>query len=146
MRSFLCADLIGFQLFEYARKFFVCVKRLLNLDYHFLPNGQLVLEYGGRNVSIRVSHVCIQVAHVLRQVERLSELQKAVSEDRRALELNHRADSKSDSDDPGASKSSSAASEGGRLKSKTSALARSQSHGTPGIKLRKLAPTGHQVR
>ncbi|CAD7955266.1 unnamed protein product [Amoebophrya sp. A25] len=64
LRALLCSDLIGFQFFDHARKFFVCVKRLLGLDWQYLPNGQLALAYVGRDVCVKVSHTCISAEKV----------------------------------------------------------------------------------
>ena len=35
LRGMLNADLVGFHIFEYARHFLTCCKRLLGLDYEF---------------------------------------------------------------------------------------------------------------
>ncbi|CAD7976957.1 unnamed protein product, partial [Amoebophrya sp. A25] len=52
LRAMLCADLVGFQFFEYVRKFFITVKKFLGLDYQFLRYGQMAVEYGGRNRAV----------------------------------------------------------------------------------------------
>lgn len=59
-----------FQLYDHARKFFVSTKRLLGLDWSFLANGQLSLAYAGRNVCVKVSHVCISLEEVAAAAER----------------------------------------------------------------------------
>lgn len=56
----LCADLIGFHFFEYARHFLVVNKRLLGLEHHFRIGGFLELDYGGRNVMLQIGHVHVQ--------------------------------------------------------------------------------------
>lgn len=81
LRAILCADLVGFQLFEYARKFFVSTKRMLGLDYMFLPNGQLSLQYAGRNVYVKVAHVCISIDDVAVAATKLKDVQKAILKD-----------------------------------------------------------------
>ena len=55
MRAMLNADLIGFLLFEYARNFLTCCKRMLGLEYEFKRGGFLGVEYGGRHVMVQVS-------------------------------------------------------------------------------------------
>ncbi|CDR96075.1 trehalose-6-phosphate synthase domain containing protein, putative [Babesia bigemina] len=60
LRSMLCADLIGFQFYDYARHFLTCCKRLLGLDHSSKPGGMLDIEYNGREVMILLSHSHIQ--------------------------------------------------------------------------------------
>ncbi|KAK1937619.1 putative trehalose-6-phosphate synthase domain containing protein [Babesia divergens] len=60
LRSMLCADLIGFQFFGFARHFLTCCKRLLGLDHTSKPGGMLDIEYNGREVMILLSHTHIQ--------------------------------------------------------------------------------------
>ncbi|ORM41372.1 putative trehalose synthase [Babesia sp. Xinjiang] len=60
LRSILCADLIGFQFFDYARHFLTCCKRLLGLDHSSKLGGMLGIEYNGRVVMILLSHSHIQ--------------------------------------------------------------------------------------
>ncbi|GIX64943.1 trehalose-6-phosphate synthase [Babesia caballi] len=60
LRSILCADLIGFQFFDYARYFITCCKRLLGLDHTSKLGGMLGIEYNGREVMILLSHSHIQ--------------------------------------------------------------------------------------
>jgi len=58
LRGMLCADLIGFQFYAHAGKFFVSCKRLLGLEQEFYPGGFIGLDYSGRRVSVLVSHCC----------------------------------------------------------------------------------------
>eukprot|EP01069_Polyplicarium_translucidae_P006575 Polyplicarium_translucidae@DN2984_c0_g1_i8.p1 len=67
LRGMLCADLVGFHFFEYARHFLVSCKRLLGIDHHFRPGGILAVEYSGRDVLVRIGHVHVQY-ETLRQV------------------------------------------------------------------------------
>lgn len=60
LRAMLCADLLGFHFFEYARHFFIATKRLLGLDHHFTLGGFLGIEYGGRNVMVKICHVNVE--------------------------------------------------------------------------------------
>lgn len=57
LRGMLCADLVGFQFFEYARHFTMCCKYLLGLEHTFRMGGFLSVEYSGRQVMVRVGHV-----------------------------------------------------------------------------------------
>ncbi|KAK4523787.1 hypothetical protein GAYE_SCF00G1683 [Galdieria yellowstonensis] len=58
LRGLLSASLLGFHLFDYARHFLSACTRLLNLE-HESRRGSLGVEYGGRHVMIRVSHIGI---------------------------------------------------------------------------------------
>jgi len=60
LKSLLCADLIGFHLFEHARNFMVCTHRLMGLDYEFRPGGYLGIKYHGKIVMVRVRHIGIE--------------------------------------------------------------------------------------
>ena len=60
LKAMLCADIIGFQFFEYARHFLTSCRRLLGLDHTFGQGGQLSVDYCGRRVKIRVSNACIE--------------------------------------------------------------------------------------
>ncbi|GFE55578.1 trehalose-6-phosphate synthase [Babesia ovis] len=60
IRSMLCADLIGFQFFDYARHFLTCCKRLLGLDHSSRLGGMMGIDYNGRDVMILLSHSHIQ--------------------------------------------------------------------------------------
>mmetsp|Transcript_40690 Transcript_40690/g.39292 ORF Transcript_40690/g.39292 Transcript_40690/m.39292 type:complete len:167 (+) Transcript_40690:1053-1553(+) len=57
LHSLLSCDLVGFHLFEYARNFFKSCHRLLGLEYEFRMGGYLCINFHGKNVVIRVSHV-----------------------------------------------------------------------------------------
>ena len=73
------ADTIGrYFIKDIIKVFEIEIKVYPNLDYHFLPNGQLVLAYGGRNISIRVAHMCIQMERVLE----IKLLQEAVEKEK----------------------------------------------------------------
>jgi trehalose 6-phosphate synthase/phosphatase len=55
----LQADLVGFHLFEYARNFLNCCERLFNLNLDYSNGGFLSVNYHGRIVGVRVSHIGI---------------------------------------------------------------------------------------
>ena len=60
IRGMLNADLIGFHIFEYARHFLTCCKRMLGLEYEFHPGGFIAVRDYKRDVKISVSHVGIE--------------------------------------------------------------------------------------
>ena len=59
LRGILCADLVGFHTYDYARHFLSSVKRVLDLEVETLPGGSLGITTNGRAVTIRISHVGI---------------------------------------------------------------------------------------
>jgi trehalose 6-phosphate synthase/phosphatase len=56
LSGMLCADLLGFQFFTYARSFLVSCKRIFGLDPTFRAGGFMGLDYNGRLVMIKVGH------------------------------------------------------------------------------------------
>lgn len=56
LKGLLSATMLGFHLFDYARHFLSGCVRLLNLE-HEAKEGCLGIEYEGRHVTIRVSHI-----------------------------------------------------------------------------------------
>jgi trehalose 6-phosphate synthase/phosphatase len=60
LRGMLNADQVGFHLFEYARHFLTCCRRLLGLRYGMIPD-----EYGGHNLAIETNgrHVGVTSIH-----------------------------------------------------------------------------------
>lgn len=70
----LCADLIGFHFFEYARHFLVANKRLLGLEHHFRIGGFLELDYGGRNVMLRIGHVHVEYDQLRQTIDESEEI------------------------------------------------------------------------
>lgn len=56
LKALLSATMLGFHLFDYARHFLSACVRLLNLE-HEAKRGSLGIEYLGRHVMIRVSHI-----------------------------------------------------------------------------------------
>ena len=72
LKSLLCCDLIGFHIFEYARHFYTACNRLLGLNHEFKQGGQLGVEYFGRTVMLRISHIAIDIKDItqdLKQIE-----------------------------------------------------------------------------
>lgn len=57
LRSLLCADLIVFHCFTYARHLLTSCSRLLGIEYHSMRAGLAQLTFRGHAVHIRPSHV-----------------------------------------------------------------------------------------
>jgi trehalose-6-phosphate synthase len=53
----LCADQIGFHLFEYARHFLTTCRRLLGTHYEYNSCGSIIIQAGGREVLVTCFHV-----------------------------------------------------------------------------------------
>ena len=64
LQSLLACDLVGFHLFEYARNFFKSCHRLMGLDYEFRRGGYLGINYHGKSVMIRVSHIGVDQEYI----------------------------------------------------------------------------------
>lgn len=65
LRGMLNADLVGFHIFEYARHFLTCCKRLLGLDYEFQSGGYIGVRDHKRNVMVQVSHMGVEPSVLL---------------------------------------------------------------------------------
>ena len=59
LSSLLQCDVVGFHLFESARNFILTCHRLLWLQYEFSRGGYLCVNFHGKNIMIRVSHIGI---------------------------------------------------------------------------------------
>ena len=59
LHALCCCDLIGFHLFEYARNFFSCCKRILSIDIELTKGGYLGLNYYGRHIMVKSDHIGI---------------------------------------------------------------------------------------
>lgn len=55
--------MVAFHLFIYARHFFKTCSRVGGFDIEFRKGGYLGVNFHGKNVMIRVSHVGIQESH-----------------------------------------------------------------------------------
>lgn len=77
LHGMLCCDLIGFHLFEYARHFITCCKRLLGVDHQFTKGGYLGLNYYGRHIMLRIGHLGVEPS-LIRQVQRAEEYQNTL--------------------------------------------------------------------
>jgi trehalose 6-phosphate synthase/phosphatase len=62
--NMVCCDVIGFHLFEYARNFITCCKRILGLEHECVQGGLLGLKLYGRTLMIKVSHLGIEPSEV----------------------------------------------------------------------------------
>jgi trehalose 6-phosphate synthase/phosphatase len=64
LRGMLNADQVGFHLFEYARHFLTCSRRLLGLKYGMIPDESgghnLAIETNGRHVAVTSIHAGIE--------------------------------------------------------------------------------------
>lgn len=64
LRGMLNADQVGFHLFEYARHFLTCCRRLLGLTYGMIPDSSgghtLAIDTNGRNVVVTSIHAGIE--------------------------------------------------------------------------------------
>lgn len=69
LRAMLCADHIGFDLYEYARHFLTACNRMLGLKYEPKKGGVLVLHNHGREISITCSHIGSHSSFVHRELE-----------------------------------------------------------------------------
>ncbi|KAL7546288.1 hypothetical protein ACHAWF_009620 [Thalassiosira exigua] len=71
LRGMLNADQVGFHLFEYARHFLTCCRRLLGLNYGMFPDSSgghnLAIDTNGRHVSVTSIHAGVEPP-VLNQV------------------------------------------------------------------------------
>mmetsp|Transcript_11919 Transcript_11919/g.27814 ORF Transcript_11919/g.27814 Transcript_11919/m.27814 type:complete len:1054 (+) Transcript_11919:71-3232(+) len=56
LSGLMCADLLGFQFFAYARNFLTTCKRILGLEPTYKAGGMMCLEYNGREIMLKVSH------------------------------------------------------------------------------------------
>lgn len=63
LRGMLNADHIGFHLYEYARHFVTCVRRILGVTYD-MEGGQMAVHYNGRTVAISSIHVGVDSAAI----------------------------------------------------------------------------------
>eukprot|EP00927_Polykrikos_kofoidii_P027259 TRINITY_DN24052_c0_g2_i1.p1 TRINITY_DN24052_c0_g2~~TRINITY_DN24052_c0_g2_i1.p1 ORF type:complete len:1132 (-),score=194.61 TRINITY_DN24052_c0_g2_i1:65-3460(-) len=76
LSGMLCADQVGFQFFDNARNFLVSLKRIYGLDPVYRAGGFMGVEYGGRNVMIKVAHFVYPFADttdLIQKDERISD-------------------------------------------------------------------------
>ena len=59
LRTILCHDQIGFQIFDYCNHFLTVCTKILNLQHSFKFGGILSLEYQGRSINLGSKHLCL---------------------------------------------------------------------------------------
>lgn len=64
LKSLLSCDLVAFHLFMYARNFFKTCNRLLGYDLEFLKGGYFGVNFHGKVVMIRVSHIGVEESFI----------------------------------------------------------------------------------
>ena len=69
LKSLLSCDLIGYHIFEYAHNFYTSCRRILGLNQEFKRGGFLGIEYFGRTVLLRISHIGIQEQDIIESME-----------------------------------------------------------------------------
>jgi Trehalose-6-phosphate synthase len=83
LRGMLNSDQVGFHLFEYARHFLTCSRRLLGLKYGMLPDESgghnLVIETNGRHVAITSIHAGIEPPILSQVINHQSTISRANS-------------------------------------------------------------------
>jgi len=84
LRGMLNADQVGFHLFEYARHFLTCCRRLLGLNYGMIPDASgkggytLAIDTNGRHVAVTSIHAGIEPP-VLNQILRHESVSREAS-------------------------------------------------------------------
>ena len=56
-------------MFEYARNFYTGATRMLDVRQHFRQGGILGIEYHGRFVPLRVSHIGVDIKDLTEMIE-----------------------------------------------------------------------------
>ncbi len=69
LRGMLTFDLVGFQIFDYARHFLTACTRLLGVTHVFKMGGFLTLEYNNKSVQLSSKHLCLPADYARRQVQ-----------------------------------------------------------------------------
>ena len=83
LRGMLNADQVGFHLFEYARHFLTCCRRLLGLNYGMIPDASgghtLAIEANGRHVAVTSIHGGIEPPVLNQILAHQSTIERAAS-------------------------------------------------------------------
>jgi len=83
LRGMLNADQVGFHLFEYARHFLTCCRRLLGLNYGMIPDSSgghtLAIDTNGRNVAVTSIHAGVEPPVLNQILTHSSTVEKASS-------------------------------------------------------------------
>ena len=72
LKSLLCCDLISFHIFQYARHFYAACQRLMGLNHTYMQGGRLGIEYYGRTVMLRISHIGVEVKGIGQSIRNLA--------------------------------------------------------------------------
>ncbi len=64
LRGILCADQIGFHLYEYARHFLTCCHRVLGCGSEMNSSGTLVVNIDGREVAVTCIHTGVDLPKI----------------------------------------------------------------------------------
>jgi trehalose 6-phosphate synthase/phosphatase len=65
LQGVLCADVVGFHVFDHARHFLTACKRYLGLSVQSKQGGNLCVDNGGRSVMVTICHVSIDTAKLI---------------------------------------------------------------------------------
>jgi trehalose 6-phosphate synthase len=65
LKSLMHCDLIAFHLFMYARNFFKTCSRLCGFELEFLKGGFFGINFHGKHVMLRVSHVGVEETFII---------------------------------------------------------------------------------
>jgi trehalose-phosphatase len=74
LTGMLMCDHVAFHLFEYARHFLTCCRRILGLTHSQRPKGRMVVEFQGREVGVSASHVGVEPEFLVRRVRERPEI------------------------------------------------------------------------
>ena len=64
LQGVLATDMVGFHVFNHARHFMTCCKRLLGLEFKSRLGGRMGVSFEGREVMVTISHLALQTRQV----------------------------------------------------------------------------------
>jgi len=64
----LCADHIGFHLYEWARNFLASCRRLLAVTFEARRGGGLTVSYNGRSIAVTITHMGVEPSLLLQKL------------------------------------------------------------------------------
>jgi trehalose-6-phosphate synthase len=64
LKSLMHCDLIAFHIYMYAENFFKTCQRLCGFELEFLRGGFFAINFHGKHVMIRVSHIGIEPSFI----------------------------------------------------------------------------------
>jgi len=70
LRAMLCANHIGFNMYEYARHFLTCCSRMLGLSFEPKKGGIISINNNGTSVAVTCSHVGLNTHFVLESLHK----------------------------------------------------------------------------